>query len=113
MDQVDYFAEPTKSVTVVKELLLETARNLFSDLEVDVVTASRFLGGCVGNEEEIHQYVLSKVVLWTKHVERLARAARAYPQSCYAAFTRSLSCEWAFLQPVVWDCDEEYVPLRT
>ena len=50
-----YFAEPTKSVIVVKEPLLETARNLFSDLEVDVVTASRFLGGCVGNEEEIHQ----------------------------------------------------------
>ena len=107
-----YFAEPTKSVIVVKEPLLETARNLFSDLEVDVVTASRFLGGCVGNEEEIHQYVRSKVDLWTKHVERLAQAARAYPQSCYAAFTRSLSCEWAFLQRVVGDCDEEYVPLR-
>ena len=110
-----YFAKPTKSVIVVKEPLLETTRNLFSDLEVDVVTASRFLGGCVGNEEEIHQYVRSKVDLWTKHVQRLAQAARAYPQSCYAAFTRSLSCEWAFLQHVVGDCtygDEEYVPLH-
>ena len=46
------------------------------------------------------------------NLERLAEAARAYPQSAYSAFTRSVSCEWAYLQRVVNGCDVEFQRLR-
>ena len=46
--------------------------------------------------------------MWVRCVELLAGAARSYPQSAYAAFTHSLSCEWLYLQRVVGSCEEEY-----
>ena len=93
-----YFAEPVKSVLVVKEEHLEQAEIMFADLQVKVVLASRFLGGCVGTDDGIHCFVQSKVDTWVHCVERLAEVAKAYPQSAYSAFTRSLSSEWSYLQ---------------
>ena len=74
--------------------------------------SSRFLGGCVGTADGIRQYVSSKIDTWVQCLERLAEAARAYPQSAYSAFTHSVSCEWAYLQRVVNGCDEEFQTLR-
>ncbi len=107
-----YLAEPSKSILVVKEQHFDAAQRLFADLQVTVVLASRFLGGCVGRETEVHEYVRAKVKGWVTGVERLAQAARVYPQSAYAAFTHSLSCEWTYLQRVVSGCDDDYAPLR-
>ena len=107
-----YFAEPSKSVVVVKDRYFCEAQSLFADMDVAVVVASRFLGGCVGRESEVHAFVRSKVESWVVCVERLAKAARTYPQLAYAAFTHSLSCEWTYLQRVVTGCDDEYIPLR-
>ena len=45
-----YFAEPSKSIVVVKEQHLQDAKAFFCDLQVEVVLAGRFLGGCVGND---------------------------------------------------------------
>ena len=67
-----YFAEPAKSIIVVKEQHLQEAKALFSDLQVEVVLASRFLGGCVGDEAGVRQYVSDKVDAWVRGVEQLA-----------------------------------------
>ena len=107
-----YFAEPVKSVLVVKEEHQEQAEIMFADLQVKVVLASRFLGGCVGTDDGIHRFVQSKVDTWVHCVERLAEVAKAYPQSAYSAFTRSLSSEWSYLQRVVEGCEAEYGRLR-
>ena len=56
-----HFAEPSKSVIVVKEQHLEETKIIFSDLQVEVAPPSRFLGGCIGNKECIERYVQSKV----------------------------------------------------
>ena len=106
------FAEPSKSGVVVKDRYFCEAQSLFADMDVAVVIASRFLGGCIGRESEVHAFVCSKVESWVVCVEPLAKAARTYPQSAYAAFTHSLSCEWTYLQRVVTGCDDEYIPLR-
>ena len=45
-----YFAEPSKRVIVVKEQHFEEAKIIISNLQVEVALASRFLGGCIGNE---------------------------------------------------------------
>ena len=50
-----YFAEPSKSIIVVKKQHLQDAKAIFCDLEVEVVLASRFLGGCISDEADIRQ----------------------------------------------------------
>ena len=52
-----YFAEPSKSIVVVKEQHLQDARTIFSDLQVEVVLSGRFLGGCVSDEVGVRQYI--------------------------------------------------------
>ena len=37
-----YFAEPSKSLLVVKEDLLNEAKNVFSDLNVEITLGGRF-----------------------------------------------------------------------
>ena len=44
-------------------------------------------------------------------MERLAKAAKVYPQSVYSVFTQSLSCEWSYIQCVTDGCDGEYSQL--
>ncbi len=107
-----YFAEPSKSLLVVKEEHLEEAKSQFASLQVDIVLASRFLGGCLGDGDGVRKFVRDKVDGWVKAVHCLADAAKTYPQSAHSAFTHSLSHEWTYLQRVVEGHEDEYVPLR-
>ena len=56
-----YFAEPSKSLLVVKEDQLNEAKNVFSDLNVEITLGGRFLGGVIGDSTEAQQYVADKV----------------------------------------------------
>ena len=107
-----YFAEPSKSTLVVKEENMEEARILFADLQVNIVLASRFLGGCVGDKDGVQQFVRSRVEGWVEAVSRLADAAKTYPQSAHSAFTHSLSNEWTYVQRVIEGYYEEYEVLK-
>ena len=81
---------------------------VFADLEVEIFLVSRFLGGCIRNDEWIRQTVQGNVNLWVEGVEQLAAVARAYPQLAYCAFIHSLSHEWSFLQCAIGGYDNEY-----
>ena len=50
---LQHYAEPSKSVIIVKEDNFQKATALFADLQVEVVFAGQFLGSCIGNEEGI------------------------------------------------------------
>ena len=82
---------------MVKEQHLNEAKNQFAVMEVKIVPASRFLGGCIGCKSEVCEFVHSKVRGWVDGVDCLAKARRCYPQSAYATFIHSLSCEWTYL----------------
>ena len=97
---------------VTKQHCFDQAKDLFEDLEVQVVLSNRYLGGSIGSEAGTQDYVREKVQLWVEAVEKFAEAAAVYRQAVYCAFTKSLSMEWAFLQRVVGGCDELYSPLR-
>ena len=71
-----YFAEPAKSILVVKERHLEKAKSLFADLQVQVVLSSHFLGGCAG----IRQFVSSKIDTWvSSDLPKLQEPTRSLP----------------------------------
>ena len=107
-----YFAEPLKSTLVVKEEHMEKAREMFANLDIDIVLTSRFLGGCIGNTKGIEEYVIDKVDDWVRIVSQLAEVAKSYLQSAHSAFTHSVSSQWTYLQRVMDGDGGEYAPLK-
>ena len=93
-----YFPEPTKSVVVVASKYVEIAKSAFQNVGVKVVTGHRFLGGVVGEREFCVQFVREKVDVWVDCVDKLSQAAIKAPQAAFASLTKSLQCEWDFLQ---------------
>ena len=85
---------------------------MFSELQVQVGLSARFLGGCIGEETGIQEFVQTKVESWVDNVHCLSNAAKAYPQAAYRALARSLSCEWAYVQRGIGEYDDECGPLR-
>lgn len=64
------------------------------NLGVKIVRGHRFLGGFIGEEEDVHAFVLEKVKTWTSGVGVLAEAAELYPQAAFAALSKSLQFQW-------------------
>jgi hypothetical protein len=106
-----YFPEPTKSFIVVGECDVESATQLFSDIGVKVVTSQRLLGGHIGSREGLETFLRKKVTEWDAGVTKLAHLTKAQPQNAYAALTKSLQCEWNYLQRVVPDCGPHFESL--
>uniref|UniRef100_A0A1X7SXG4 Reverse transcriptase domain-containing protein n=1 Tax=Amphimedon queenslandica TaxID=400682 RepID=A0A1X7SXG4_AMPQE len=99
-----YHPEPRKSYLIVKEATFDHATALFEDYGVNVVTSRRFLGGVIGSTTERDLFVSHKVEEWSHTVELLASIAIHQPQAAYVALTKSLQCEWTFLQRVIPPC---------
>ena len=106
-----YYPEPQKTYLVVDPGDEAEANMLFGDLGVKVVTGLRFLGGFIGDQESTDDFVEQKVQMWVRCVEKLTKAAGSQPQATYAALTKSLQFEWAYLQRVIPNCADAFVPL--
>ena len=107
-----YFPEPTKSVVVVASKYGEIAKSTFQNMGVKVVTGHRFLGGVVGEMEYCVKFAREKVDVWVDCVDKLSQAAVKAPQAAFPFLTKSLQCEWDFLQRVVPDCADAFTPLN-
>eukprot|EP00731_Ephydatia_muelleri_P025826 Em0017g909a len=107
-----YFAEPTKSFLVVTKQYEEEAKELFKDHGVIVVLGHRFLGGVIGDKDSQKSYIHGKVDGWVKCVQHLSHAATKTLQAAFASMTKSLQCEWGFIQRVVPDCSDEFIVLQ-
>ena len=107
-----YFPEPEKSYLVVHPDFVEIAKEKFKDFKLNIVTGYRFLGGFIGNEDDVNKWLNQKVDVWVKSVEKLASVAQYEPQAAYVAFTKSLQCEWTFIQRVMAETRFHFSPLR-
>ena len=65
------------------------------------------LGGCIGAEDCVRDFIKKKVSLWGECVKCLSKATKAYPQAAYSVFTRSLSCDRAYVQRVIKGNEEK------
>ena len=99
-----YHPEPKKTVLFV--------RALFGELGVKIVRGHRFLGGFIGEEEDVHSFILEKVKTWTSGVGVLAEAAELHPQAAIAALSKSQQFQWSYLQRVVPNCESCFEILR-
>ena len=88
------------------------ANRPFGELGVRVVTGQHFLGGFIGDQESTEEFVRQKVQMWMRRMDKLTKAAESQPQAAHAALTKPLQFEWAYLQSVVPNCTDAFVPLR-
>ena len=57
-------------------------------------------------------FVRKKVAMWVDCVEKVFKAATKSPQAAYNALSKSLQCEWLYLQQVMHNCGGAFVPLQ-
>ena len=73
---------------------LEEANFLFSKKSIKIVTGSKYVGGYVGSEQDLDEWLSEKVVKWVNSVNCLASAAEQFPHSAHTVLTKSLQHEW-------------------
>jgi len=70
-----------------------------------------YLGGFGGESFGQTVFVQDKVRNWVADVLKLSKIAEKQPQATFAALTKSLKCEWQFLQRVVPGCGDLFALL--
>ena len=55
---------------------------------------------------------LNKKESWVGSVQKISNVAKTQPQAAFTGFTKSLQAEWAFIQRVIVDSEENFRPLR-
>ena len=107
-----YFVNVKKCCLVVDRPFLDEAHSHFSDLGIQILCGQRYLGGFLGDSIGRTTFVEKKVERWVSDVGCLAEISVTQPHAAFAALTKSLQCEWRFLQRVVPDCGALFVPLH-
>ena len=109
-----YYPNGSKTYLVVKPEHAETARQLFTDTDVNIsIEGKRHLGAALGSRTFIEEYVTNKVQGWTQEITRLAEIATTQPHPAYAAFTHGLSSRWSYISRTIPDIHDLLLPLET
>jgi len=97
-----YYPNPSKSILVVKDpQMMDEAKALFGDFNMQITSGTRHLGAVLGNTEVKEQYVTKKVDEWCKDIKMLADIADSEPQAAYSAYISSIQHRWKFAQRTV------------
>jgi hypothetical protein len=85
-----YFANPFKTVLVVKPHRLEEAKLIFDGTGVTLSEGARDLGGAIGSESFLQNYVTDKVSKLCKIMSTLSTIAINSPQAAHSAFVHGI-----------------------
>lgn len=77
-----------------------------------VVTNQRLLGGHLGDTLSKRRFVNDKVTKWVDLINSLTKIAVQQPQAAYTALTRSVQCEWQYLQRTIEGCGVWFEPIE-
>ena len=109
-----YFPEPSKSILIVRSNSLEHTQSFLQaeELEFELKTGHRFLGGFLGEASTRHEWLKDLISKWESGVQELAYVASSYPQTAYAGLQKSLQQEWQYIQRVSEDIAEYFAPIE-
>ena len=92
---------------------MEEARAILgSEFHCEFTEGHRYLGGFLGTQPTFDEWLAPKIQEWVAGIEKLARIATRYPQSAYAALTKSLQMQWQHTQRVNPSCSAKLAPLE-
>ncbi len=108
-----YFPKATKTILVIKPQHLESAKKIFDGTGIKIETGgTRHLGGALGTREFQIDYAKEKIKQLTGDLKTLSKFAETEPQAAYAAFTHGFHGKWTFLQRVIPDIADLFLPLE-
>ena len=108
-----YFVNLSKTWLVVKEDHFTEAEDIFRDTGVNITKeGKRHLGGALGTNDFVSQYVSQQVLQWVTQIDRLASIAKTQPQIAYTAFRHGLSNRWSFMARTVEGIGDLFMPLE-
>jgi hypothetical protein len=80
---------------------LEAALVAFKEFQFEVRTGHHYLGGFIGEDDALREWLRKKTKHWEEAVADLATVAPNFPQTAYAGgLQKSLQQEWQFVQRV-------------
>jgi len=74
------------------------------------VTGSKYVGGYVGSEQDLDEWLSEKVMKWVNSVNCLASAAEQFPHSAHTVLTKSLQHEWGYIQRIIAGTETYFHP---
>ena len=106
-----YYPEPDKSILVIDSQHLNRAKSYFAGIPFKIQTGARYLGGFLGDRAGAEAYVKEKIDDWILATKALTTIGWKEPQAAFSGFTRSLQCEWNYLQRIIPCCEALFEPL--
>jgi hypothetical protein len=70
------------------------------------------LGGFIGEEEALNEWLGEKTKFWTEAVTDLTSVTQAFPQAAYSGLQKSLQQEWQFVQRVTKGIGPEFAAVE-
>ena len=66
------------------------------------------MGGFIGEDKALNEWLGGKTKFWTEAVTDLASVTQAFPQAAYSGLQKSLQQEWQFVQRVTKGIGSEF-----
>ena len=86
-----YKVKPSKSWSIVKADHVVLANRIFAGCGIGITTKGKHhLGGTIGSQAFVEQYVCDKVDYWVSCVQKLSVIAKVQPHVAYCASTHGL-----------------------
>ena len=102
--EVGYKPSPDKCVVICDPADAPAAKQRLHRFNFQYKEGDRYIGGFLGSDDGRKEWLWKKIERWRRGINTLNNFATHYPQSAYAAFTRSLQSEWQYVQRVSPDC---------
>ena len=107
-----YVTKPSKSILVCKKRDEMAAKICLSRFGFTYCQGTRYLGSFIGADGERELWLEPKIQLWVEGIKSMGKVARRFPQTAYAGMTRSLQCEWQYLQRVLPNVSDVFKPVE-
>jgi hypothetical protein len=107
-----YYPEPAKSLLICHDgehagALVHLERFHFASSN-----GHHYICGIIGTQEAHSAWLEPKIQEWIEGIRALAQAECHFPQAAYAGLSKSLQCEWQYLQRVLPDYSVEFKPVE-
>ena len=96
-----HYPKPTKSCIIVKHQLEQTAKRLFSRININItVSRPKHLGAVIRSKSFSENYVRWKVNSWRQQPKILSENAEFRPQAAYPAYINGFKHKFTFLRTI-------------
>ena len=108
-----YYPNASKTHLVVKPELVNEAKRMFKNTDVQISTnGQRHLGAAIGTHEFIETYAAQKIAKWVNEIESLTAIARTHPHAAYTAFVHGAIGRWLYLMRTIEISSSIFQPLE-